>query len=187
MAVLLANTRSALALTATSVCKKILPQCPARSEISWAESTGSLASRGCKRVESMVRMGLVTPMVNTTSKSAIPATFLRGVFMTGESCEMLSKPEKARNEPAKPIRMETPVSFSCANILGKSDRKEEKDIWVKTVTRMATSLAKAITAPTRLTLALSLTPTQFRMPSSTSTPMVISTANGPIAGRTTLR
>src|SRR5579863_862786 len=70
----------------------------------------------------MVKIGLVMPMVKTTMSSAIPATFLRGVFMTGESCEMLSRPEKARNEPAKPIKIETGVSVSCANIAGNSDR-----------------------------------------------------------------
>jgi hypothetical protein len=52
----------------------------------------------------MVRRGLVIPIVKTTSKSAMPATFLRGVFITGDNCEILSRPEKARNEAANPVR-----------------------------------------------------------------------------------
>ena len=66
---------------------------------------------------------------------------------------------------------------------------------VKTVTRIARSLKKAMTAPTMLTLALSLTPTQLRIPSRMRATMVIhkvmlSPRNvvwGPIAGSTTLR
>src|SRR5450756_1651363 len=80
---------------ATSVCRKVFPQCPASSEISWVESTGSAAAFGCKRVENIVSKGLVKPIVSTTIRSATPATFLRGVFITGESCEILSRPERA--------------------------------------------------------------------------------------------
>jgi hypothetical protein len=50
----------------------------------------------------MVSNGLVKPTVRITRKSAIFPTLLRGSFMTGESCEILSRPEKARNDPAKP-------------------------------------------------------------------------------------
>src|SRR5947209_14856537 len=49
-----------------------------------------------KSVENIVKSGLVIPIVKTTSKSAKPATFLRGVFMTGESCEMLSDRKSTR-------------------------------------------------------------------------------------------
>src|SRR5437879_5697695 len=45
-------------------------------------------------------------------------------------------------------------------------------MWVKTVTRIARSLKKAMTAPTMLTLALSLTPTQLRIPSRIRATMV---------------
>ena len=61
-------------------------------------------------MENIVSSGLVNPTVSTTKTSAIPIVFLRGVFITGESCEMLSSPEKARNEPAKPIRTVIGVS-----------------------------------------------------------------------------
>src|SRR5438045_1591790 len=59
----------------------------------------------------LVSSGLVRPIVNTTSNRAMAATFLRGAFMTGDNCEILSRPEKARNEPAKPTRREGRVSF----------------------------------------------------------------------------
>src|SRR5258708_5073977 len=108
----------------------------------------------------MVNSGLVSPIVKTTSKSARPAVRLRGIFITGESCEILSSPEKARNEAANPIRIEVGASEWLANILGKSDKNSPKEICVKTVTRMAISLRKAMTAPTKLTFALSLMPTQ---------------------------
>src|SRR6266516_1265437 len=110
IAVLLAKTRSALALMATSVCKMILPQCPASSEISWLFFTGSAASCGCNSVESIVNRGLVNPIVSTTSKSAIPATFLRGVFMTGESQEGSCKADKDRDR--------------CERVIGKHVRDE---------------------------------------------------------------
>src|SRR6266566_904669 len=135
----------------------------------------------------MVKRGLVMPIVNTTNKSASPAVFLRGVFMTGESCEILSKPEKARNEPAKPVKRVAVVNTWPSNILGKSDKKYGKEIWVKTVNRTARSLTKAMTAPTRLTLALSLIPIQFKMPKRMRIPMASHTKIGPMAGTTTLK
>jgi hypothetical protein len=85
------------------------PQRPPSSEIIWLESTGSAAARGSKRVESIVKSGLVRPTVKMTRKSAIFPTSLRGSFMTGESCEILSNPEKARNDPAKPTSRVTGV------------------------------------------------------------------------------
>jgi hypothetical protein len=187
MAVLLAKTSNALALIATSICKKILPQWPASKEISWFDSTGSLASGVRRSVDSMVSNGLVNPMVNTTSKSAIPATFLCGYFITGESWEILSSPENARKAPANPVRKVTGLNGLSANILGSSAKKSPKDICVNTVNRIARSLRNAITAPTRLTFALSLMPTQFKIPSKTRMPTVSQRANGPIAGITTLK
>ncbi len=135
----------------------------------------------------MVNSGLVSPIVKTTSKSARPAVRLRGIFITGESCEILSSPEKARNEAANPIRIEVGASEWLANILGKSDKNSPKEICVKTVTRMAISLRKAMTAPTKLTFALSLMPTQLSIPSNTSTAIVANKAMGFSAGKTTLR
>src|SRR5579863_2908964 len=179
IAVLLANTSSALALIATSVCSTTLPKWPPSRETTWPERYGSLTTlAGSKIVESIVNSGLVMPMVNTTSKRAMPATFLRGAFITGESCEMLSRPEKARNDPAKPTRIVVGPSTWFWNILGKSERKVENERCVKTVMRMAMSLAKAITAPTRLTFALSLMLTQLRIPSKINTTMVTSSAMG---------
>ena len=66
----------------------------------WLESTGSAAALGRRSVDSIVSNGLVRPTVRMTRKSAILPTTLRGSFMTGESCEILSNPEKARNDPA---------------------------------------------------------------------------------------
>src|SRR6266566_1719075 len=176
IAVLLANIRSALALIATSTCKNCPhkpPKWPASSEMSWLEKIGSPTMFfGNKVVESIVSKGLVIPIVSTTSKSASPATFLRGVFITGESCEILSRPEKARKEFAKPINRVAAVSLWFANIKGKSDKNSEKEICVKTVISIAISLAKAMMAPTRLTFALSLMPIQLRIPSSTRIAMV---------------
>ena len=119
------------------------------------------------------------PIVSTTINNAIPATFLRGVFITGESCEILSSPEKARNEAAKPIKIETGPSEWFANIWGIRARNSENEICVNTVTRIAMSLKKAIIATTKLTLALSLIPTQLRMPKSMRAVIVIHRANGP--------
>src|SRR5512135_1697417 len=42
-------------------------------------------------------------------------TPLRGSFMTGDSCEILSSPEKARNDPAKPTRIVTGVRARPVN------------------------------------------------------------------------
>lgn len=112
MAVFPAKISSALALIATSVCKTILPQCPPSSEMTCAESIRSPTTcAGSKSVANMVSRGLVKPIVTTTSNKAMPATFLRGVCMTGDNCEILSRPEKARNEPAKPTRRAGRVSF----------------------------------------------------------------------------
>ena len=112
MAVFAAKISSALALIATSICKAIVPQCPPSSEMTCAESTGSPTTcDGSKSVANMVSSGLVRPIVSTTSNNAMPATFLRGVFITGDNCEILSRPEKARNEPAKPTRSAGRVSF----------------------------------------------------------------------------
>src|SRR5207248_10260867 len=112
---------------------------------------------------------------------------LRGAFIEGESCEMLSRPENARNEPAKPTRIELGVSDACANILAKREGNSEMGMWVKTVQMTARSLTKAMRAPTRLTLALSLIPIQFNKPSSNRTLIVISRIKGPIVGSTTLK
>src|SRR5437016_3974495 len=125
---------------------------------------GFAASPGSNRVENIVSRGLVIPMVTTTNKSANPVMRLRGVFMTGASWEILSKPEKARNEAAKPNRSTMGVSELCSNIFGNSEKNSDKDRWVKTVTRIAMSPRNAITAPTRLTLALSRMPIQFKIP-----------------------
>src|SRR6266487_2320863 len=43
-------------------------------------------------------------------------TTLRGSFITGESCEILSNPEKARNDPAKPTSSVTGVRAFPLNI-----------------------------------------------------------------------
>src|SRR5436189_3075508 len=126
-------------------------------------------------------------MVITTNRSAILIIFLRGVFIDGESCEMLSRPENARNAPANPTRIEVGVRDACANMLVKRKGNSAMGMWVKTVQMMARSLRKAISAPTRLTFALSLIPTQFSKPRSTSTLIVISKIEGPIAGNTTLK
>ncbi len=174
MAVLLANMSSVLALIATSVCKMTPPHLPASSEISCLESTGSPAWWGSKIVESIVSKGLVIPIVNTTIKRAMPATLFRGVLMTGESWEMLSRPEKARNAPAYPIKMKPGVSVRWSNMLGNNDKKEENEIWGKTVISIATLLPKEIIAATKLTFALSLRPIQFRRPSNARTTMVMS-------------
>ena len=199
IAVLLAKTSNALALIATSVCKKPLPQCPASKEISWLRRIGSFAVSGCNSVENIVSKGLVIPIVSTTSKSAIPATFLRGVRITGDNWEMLSKPEKARKEPAKPINNSLGPSAFDANVSEKSLRKVAKERCVKTVKRMAISLPNAMIAPMKLTFALSLIPNQLRRPRSTRKPIVrksngswIGPKNGiailiPIAGSTTLK
>src|SRR5258707_13513196 len=104
--------------------------------MSWQFFTRSAAGAGCKTVEIMVNSGLGNPIVKTTSKSAIPAVLLRGTFITGESCEILSRPEKARNEAANPIRIEVGAREWFANILGKSDKNSPKEICGKTVTRM---------------------------------------------------
>ena len=150
-------------------------------------------------MENIVSRGLVIPMVTTTNKSANPVIRLRGVFMTGASWEILSKPEKARNEAAKPNRSTMGVSELCSNIFGNSEKNSDKDRWVKTVARIAMSPRNAITAPTRLTLALSRMPIQFKIPRRTSTPMVVASKErwtGPnhtctillsSAGTTTLR
>src|SRR5579885_1563236 len=50
-----------------------------------------------------VNGGLVIPTVSTTSRRASRIVRLRGGFITGASCEMLSSPEKARNDPANPV------------------------------------------------------------------------------------
>src|SRR5437879_2327774 len=85
---------------------------PTSSEMICAESIRSPTTcAGSKSVANMVSSGLVRPIVNTTSNKAMLATFLRGVFMTGDNCEILSRPEKARNEPAKPTRRAGRVSF----------------------------------------------------------------------------
>src|SRR2546421_4978981 len=186
-AVLLANARMRLALSATSVCKRTLPQCPPSKESSCVDKTGSAALSCCKRVESNVSKGLVAPMVMTTRKSAILMIFLRGVFIEGESWEMLSRPEKARKAPANPTRIEGGVRDACSNILAKRNGNSEMGIWVKTVQMLARSLTKATRAPSRLTFALSLMPTQLRMPRRTSTLMVISKIKGAMAGNTTLK
>ena len=47
-----------------------------------------------------VKNGLVSPIVSTTAPMASRATRRRGSRITGESCEILSRPEKARNAPA---------------------------------------------------------------------------------------
>ena len=123
MAVLLAKTRSALALIAISVCKAMLPQCPPRSEISCEEWIGFANTlSGSNRVENIVNSGLVKPTVSTTSARAIPMTFFLGALITGESWEILSKPEKARNEAAKPIRIVAGVSAWFTNMAGNRER-----------------------------------------------------------------
>src|SRR6266581_7940827 len=166
----------------------ILPQLPASNETTWFDNV--VFSRvwvGNRVVVSMVKRGLVIPIVSTTNNNAIPATFLRGVFITGESCEILSRPEKARKEAAKPIKILAGPSEWFANIWGIRAMNSEKEICVKTVTRIARSLTKAIIAPTKLTFALSLMPIQFRKPRRISTPTVIHKAYAPTAGITTLR
>ena len=147
----------------------------------------------------MVSNGLVSPIVSTTSKSATPAVRLRGILITGDSCEILSRPENARNEPAKPTRIEIGVSLPCPNISENIERNCARDMWVKTVTRIAISLRKAIVAPTRLTFALSLTPIQLSNPNKIRTTTVTSKSGNwiapnmgretaaPSAGSTTLR
>ena len=100
---------------------------------------------------------------------------------------MLSRPEKARNAPANPTRIEAGVRDSCANILAKREGISVIGMWVKTVQMIARSLTKAISAPIRLTFALSLIPTQLSRPRSTNTPMVISKIAGTIVGKTTLK
>ena len=100
---------------------------------------------------------------------------------------MLSRPENARNAPANPTRIEVGVRDACSNILVKRKGNSVTGMWVKTVQMMARLLRKAISAPTRLTFALSLIPIQFSKPRSTSTVIVISKIKGPIAGNTTLK
>ena len=102
--------------------------------------------------------------------------------MTGESCEMLSSPENARKEPAKPIRIVMGVSAWPTNMLGDNERNSGMEICEKTVMRNATSLRNAIVAPTRLTFALVLMPIKLRIPSRTRVPIVIIRANGSIDG-----
>ncbi len=65
----------------------------------------------------------------------------------------------------------------------------ENEICVKTVTKIARSLTKAIIAPTKLTLALSLMPYQLRIPKSirTTTVIVSTIGRGVMAGKTTPR
>jgi len=74
------------------------------------------AAFGSRSVESMARSGLVRPTVRMTRNSAIFPTTLRGSFITGESCEILSNPEKARNDPAKPTSSVTGVRAFPLNI-----------------------------------------------------------------------
>src|SRR5205814_9391599 len=105
-----------LALTATSVCKRTLPQCPPSKESSCVDKTGSAALSCCKRVESNVSKGLVAPMVMTTRKSAILLIFLRGVFIEGESWEMLSRPEKDSKAPANRTRIEGGGTDAGSNV-----------------------------------------------------------------------
>src|SRR5207248_10766916 len=112
---------------------------------------------------------------------------LRGAFIEGESCEMLSRPENARNEPAKPTRIELGVSDACANILAKREGNSEMGMWVKTVQMTARSLIKAMRAPNRLTLALSPIRIQFNKPSSKRTLSATSRLKGKVVGSTTLK
>ena len=185
---MLAKTSSALALTAISVCRTMPPERPPRSEISCEERTGfPVTLAGSSSVENIVSSGLVTPTVITTIARAIALVLFRGTFITGESWEMLSRPEKARNEPAKPIRMVTGVSVWFANIFGKSERNWARVRCEKTVARRAMSLRNATPAPMRLTLALALTPNQLRKPSRARIPRVATRAKGSSLGTTTLR
>jgi len=173
MAVLLAKSNNALPLRAISVCKTMPPHLPPSKEISCVESTGSLTASGKSMVAKKVSVGLVIPMAMTTRSIALPATRLRGSFIVGESWEILSRPEKARKEPAKPTSKEKGVRLWLANMRGIKDTISVKERWENTVTRIARSLKKAMEAATRLTLALSPMPIQFNRPSRNSIAMVI--------------
>src|SRR5438477_13082673 len=121
---------------ATSVCKTIPPHLPPSKEITCPESVGSSTQLfGSKSVENIVKSGLVNPIVKTTSKSAKPATFLRVLLMTGETCEILSRPVKARHEPATPDRLVASPIERFSNTLGHDDNNKQHEICVKTEIR----------------------------------------------------
>lgn len=111
------------------------------------ESTGSAAACGSSNVENMVKSGLVRTTFRTTRKSAILLTARRGIFITADNCEILSSPEKARKDPAKPTSMETNVRERPLNMEGNKTKNCPKEVCRKTVTRIVTSLPKAMIAP----------------------------------------
>lgn len=134
------------------------------------ERTGSIAACGSSNVENMVKSGLVRLTVKTTRTSAIVLTVRRGIFITGDNCEILSSPEKARKDPAKPTSKATSVRERPLNMEENKDKNCSKEICRKTVTRIVTSLPKAMIAPTILARALALTPTQFKMLAAATLP-----------------
>ncbi len=119
-------------------------------------------------VEKIVSSGLVMPTVITTSANAKVTVLRRGSAMTGESCEMLSSPENARNAPENPVSMTTGV-MEPANISPITWPMACSGTLINTAMMIAILVTKAATATNALTLALSLMPHQLSRPSNART------------------
>src|SRR5258708_33437167 len=128
-------------------------------------------------VEKIVSSGLVMPTVITTSANAQVTVLRRGSAMTGESCEMLSRPENAKNAPENPVSMTTGV-MEPANISPITWPMACSGTLMNTATMITTSVTKAATATVALTRALSRIPHQFSMPSNARTSSVAGSTYG---------